>query len=147
VSAPFKVGDEVFLIRSYGRKREPEKLTITKVGRKYADVGRDGRFDMKTMHGDGGVYYTAEGLAMREEARAARDYLLASGKLDTWHTWRMRDHEIIAIAGFVRLVEANPRAATALGRALAEVSKGQIHMWGLDTSDMGGVLFTVRVKP
>lgn len=62
----FKAGQKVYRVETGSRAKDGEYVEVTKVGRKWIEVGRN-RFDPTTMREDGGIYSSYANYYLSEE--------------------------------------------------------------------------------
>lgn len=53
---PLQVGQKLWFVPRDSRRGEPYEVTVEKIGRKWAQIGRRGQVDVVTMSVDGGNY-------------------------------------------------------------------------------------------
>lgn len=53
------VGQKLWLVRGHRKQNNQREVTVTKVGRKWAEIGFEGRIDMDTLTVDSGGYMSS----------------------------------------------------------------------------------------
>lgn len=91
---PLQVGQKLWFVPNDRRSCAPYEVTVEKIGRKWASIGRRGRINLETLAVDGGGY-SSPGQCYEDravyEAKVALQAAWSSFQNKVRHQWRVPD--------------------------------------------------------